>query len=93
MISGEWTGESHYVKGSPADKDGQLFLNAAGATTPISVKPIEEQNEYESRRAWKAVADGIRKGERSSCFLGFRAEQRRSSLLARPLEDVTGNNR
>ncbi|KAK4048424.1 Oxysterol-binding protein 4 [Microbotryomycetes sp. JL201] len=59
-VTGTWTGESHY-KGGP--KDGQLFLNAAGPTNPIEVKPVEQQGEYESRRAWKAVADGIRKGD------------------------------
>nr|CRX79134.1 hypothetical protein ls5930a1_00162 [Leucosporidium scottii]CRX79211.1 hypothetical protein ls5931a1_00036 [Leucosporidium scottii] len=63
VVSGEWTGESHYVKGSPATHEGKLFLNASGPTTPINVKPVEEQNEFESRRAWKAVADGIRKGD------------------------------
>lgn len=59
-ITGTWTGESHYKVGS---NDGKLFLNAAGPTNPIEVKPVEEQGEYESRRAWKAVADGIRKGD------------------------------
>ena len=62
-IEGQWNGESHFAKGSPADKIGQLFIDAAGPTNPITVKPIEEQNEYESRRAWKVVADGIKKGE------------------------------
>ncbi|KAK4052309.1 Oxysterol-binding protein 4 [Microbotryomycetes sp. JL221] len=59
-ITGTWTGESHFKGGS---KDGQLFLNAAGPTNPIEVKPVEQQGEFESRRAWKAVADGIRKGD------------------------------
>lgn len=63
-IEGVWSGgASHYAKGSPADKIGQVFYDSASPTTPMTVKPIEEQNEFESRRAWKAVADGIRKGE------------------------------
>lgn len=59
-ITGTWTGESNYSKGP---RDGQLFLNAAGPTNPVEVKPVDEQGEYESRKAWKAVADGIKKGQ------------------------------
>lgn len=62
-IDGTWTGESHFVKPSAGGKEGQLFLNAAGPTNPIDVKPVEQQGEFESRRVWKAVADGIRKGD------------------------------
>lgn len=62
-IDGTWTGESHFIKPSNGGKEGQLFLNAAGPTNPIEVRPVEQQGEFESRRAWKAVADGIRKGD------------------------------
>lgn len=40
-----------------------LDANKEGIRAPVTVRPVEEQNEYESRRAWKAVADGIRKGD------------------------------
>lgn len=65
-IEGVWTGESKYAKGSSGGNEGKLFLNAGGERTPIVVKPVEEQNEFESRKAWKKVADGIKKGERAS---------------------------
>jgi hypothetical protein len=32
-------------------------------TTPLIVAPLEEQDEMESRRAWKKVADAIVKGD------------------------------
>ena len=63
-IQGVWSGgESSFAKPSPFE--GRVFLNADDASlrTPIQVKPVEEQQEFESRRAWKAVADGIRKGD------------------------------
>ncbi|GAA5862049.1 hypothetical protein JCM3774_006152 [Rhodotorula dairenensis] len=64
-ISGTWVGESKFVKPSKDGKEGSLFLDAGESVVRerISVKPIEAQNEYESRRAWKAVADGIRNGD------------------------------
>ncbi|GAA5822874.1 hypothetical protein JCM10212_002915 [Sporobolomyces blumeae] len=65
-ISGVWSGgESAFVKPSKAGLEGQVFLNAdeEGIRSKIDVRPVEEQEEYESRRAWKAVADGIRKGD------------------------------
>ncbi|GAA5915602.1 OSBP family protein [Sporobolomyces salmoneus] len=63
-ITGVWSGgESVYSK--PSKFEGQVFLNADdnALRTPIQVAPVEQQQEYESRRAWKAVADGIRKGD------------------------------
>lgn len=63
-ITGVWSGgESAYSK--PSKFEGQVFLNADDNSlrTPIQVAPVEQQQEFESRRAWKAVADGIRKGD------------------------------
>jgi hypothetical protein len=36
---------------------------AVKKTTPLTVAPIEEQDDFESRRAWKKVADAIIKGD------------------------------
>lgn len=32
-------------------------------STPLTVAPIEEQDDFESRRAWKKVAEAIAKGD------------------------------
>lgn len=32
-------------------------------TTPLTVAPIEEQDDFETRRAWKKVADAIVQGD------------------------------
>lgn len=63
-LDGTWVGETKFAKHSKANV-GQVFLDAGveGIRKPVDVQPVEQQNEYESRRAWKAVADGIRKGD------------------------------
>jgi len=60
IIEGQWTGSSSYTVGN---KGVFCDASASGITREIVIKPIEEQGEYESRRIWKAVADGIRKGD------------------------------
>ncbi|GAA5840278.1 hypothetical protein JCM11251_006684 [Rhodosporidiobolus azoricus] len=64
-LDGTWVGETKFVKPSKGGKEGTVFLDAGeeGIRTRVTVKPIEEQGEYESRKAWKAVAEGIRKGD------------------------------
>jgi len=84
-ISGVWSGgESSFVKPSKSGFEGQVFLNAdENNTTPIQVAPIEQQQEYESRRAWKAVADGIRRGDFDA------ASTAKSALEVRPILPVS----
>lgn len=52
---GQWTGNSYIGK-----KNGQLFLDTNEAKEEVTVKPIEEQGEWESRKLWEKVAKGIR---------------------------------
>ena len=54
---GQWTGVST-VGGSK----GPVFYDASAPKTEVTVKPIAEQSEWESRRLWDAVARGIRSG-------------------------------
>ncbi|KAI5959682.1 OSM1 [Candida theae] len=65
-IQGQWSGKSYIDKGSstPTSKTGELFYDAdALKAVHLTVKPIEEQKEFESRRAWEKVADAIRKSD------------------------------
>lgn len=60
-ISGQWSGKSYIKKGSvaPTSSD-ELFYDAlASNKVPIIVKPIEEQNNLESRKAWSKVAKAV----------------------------------
>ena len=62
-VEGQWTDSFTIRKGS--SKHGQALdtYNANTAkTTPLKVRPLEQQEPYESNRAWHKVAEGIIKG-------------------------------
>lgn len=64
-ISGQWSKKSYVCKGSstPSSKD-ELFYDATEKIPEqLTVKPIEQQNKLESRKAWEPVAAAIRKGD------------------------------
>ncbi|CAK9435378.1 uncharacterized protein LODBEIA_P01050 [Lodderomyces beijingensis] len=65
-ISGQWSGKSYIGKGgsTPHSKSSELFYDAnAQPSEHLIVKPIEEQEPTESRRAWEKVAEAIRKSD------------------------------
>jgi len=55
---GQWTGVSHVVGG----KFPTVFLDTSAPKEEVTVKPVDEQGEWESRRLWAKVAQGIRTG-------------------------------
>lgn len=63
-ISGQWSGQSTIYKGySTSSKESELFYDAKAKNPEhLKVKPLEEQLELESRKAWKTVADAIKAG-------------------------------
>lgn len=64
-ISGQWSGKSYIGKGSSTPtKYDELFYDASKVPAQhLKVKPIEEQHELESRRAWAKVAEAIRSAD------------------------------
>lgn len=54
---GQWTGIAT-VGGSK----GHVFLDTSATKEEVTVKPIEQQGEWESRNLWEKVAKGIRTG-------------------------------
>lgn len=63
-ISGQWSGKSYITEGSSSSKKEDLFYDALAQEAEIlKVKPIEEQHELETRKAWKNVADAVRAGD------------------------------
>jgi hypothetical protein len=54
---GQWTGISNV-----GSTKGPVFLDTSAPKEEVTVKPIEEQGEWESRRLWDKVAKGIRTG-------------------------------
>jgi hypothetical protein len=59
-VDGQWTDTFHFKEGK---KEIETFDAKAAKTTPLTVAPIEEQDPYESRRAWHNVATSIEKGD------------------------------
>jgi hypothetical protein len=54
---GQWTGVSHV-----GSSKGPVFLDSTSAKEEVTVAPIEQQGEWESRKLWQSVANGIRNG-------------------------------
>lgn len=54
---GQWTGVS-----TTGGSRGSVFLDTSSPKEEVSVKPIEQQGEWESRKLWVKVAKGIRTG-------------------------------
>jgi len=42
---------------------GEVFVDVTGAKEEVTVKPVEEQGEWETRKLWELVAKGIRTGD------------------------------
>lgn len=64
-IAGQWSGKSYVSKGSvsPSSSDELFYDAVAKSPEHLTVKPVEEQHELESRKAWTKVADAIKKGD------------------------------
>lgn len=54
---GQWTGVSNV-----GSSKGAVFLDTSSPKEEITVAPVAEQGEWESRKLWQQVASGIRNG-------------------------------
>lgn len=61
-VEGQWTGE-FTIKDAKTKKVIDTWKANEHARTPLQVAPPDQQDELESRRAWKRVADNIAKGD------------------------------
>ncbi|SCU79863.1 LAFA_0B06106g1_1 [Lachancea sp. 'fantastica'] len=62
-ITGQWSGLSNISKGK-SKKGEELFYDASKLKVEhLKVKPVEDQHELESRRAWTKVAEAIKSGD------------------------------
>lgn len=55
---GQWTGISNI-----GSSKGPVFYDADEPKEEVTVKPVDEQGEWESRKLWYKVANGIRSGD------------------------------
>ncbi|KAF2712063.1 Oxysterol-binding protein [Pleomassaria siparia CBS 279.74] len=61
-VDGQWT-DAFTVKDGKTKAVVDSFDPKKTKVTPLTVAPLNEQDEMESRRAWKKVADAITKGD------------------------------
>ncbi|KAH8706914.1 hypothetical protein GQ44DRAFT_716142 [Phaeosphaeriaceae sp. PMI808] len=60
-IDGQWTDAWQIKDGKKSVVE--TFDHSITKTTPLTVAPIEAQDDFETRRAWKKVSDAIIKGD------------------------------
>lgn len=61
-IDGQWS-DSFTIKDARTKDVVDHWAIGENKTTPLTLSPVEEQDLYESRRAWKEVAENIQKGD------------------------------
>ncbi|KAJ5601565.1 protein KES1 [Penicillium lagena] len=61
-VDGQWS-DSFTIKDARTKEVVDKFSIKESTTTPLTLAPLEEQDLYESRRAWSDVAAGIQKGD------------------------------
>jgi|SRR5579871_6345962 len=93
-ISGKWT-EEMWIKNLRTG-ERELLFNAAGAKhTPCQVRPLEEQEERESRRLWQKVTQAIIKRDQTTATDAKSAieDRQREETRARDADGVTWHPR
>jgi hypothetical protein len=61
-VDGQWT-DTWQIKDGKTKTVVDTFDPKVTKTTPLTVAPIEQQDNFETRRAWKKVSDAINKGD------------------------------
>ena len=74
-FEGQWNTTSKDLK------TGAVFTNVTGPKEEVTVRSVEEQNEWESRRLWYKVAKGIRESD----FETAAKEKSRIEVCIRPV--------
>ncbi|KAI9725334.1 MAG: Oxysterol binding protein [Chrysothrix sp. TS-e1954] len=67
-IDGQWTG-SFTIKDGKGKQTLDTWEPKSNSKTSLMVAKLEDQDELESRRAWKKVADSINKGDMNATSL------------------------
>lgn len=64
-VAGQWSGKSYIGKGSSTpSSSGELFYDAHNVKAQqLIVKPVDQQHQLESQKAWSKVAAAIKKGD------------------------------
>ncbi|KAL2014596.1 hypothetical protein VTN00DRAFT_2121 [Thermoascus crustaceus] len=61
-VDGQWS-DTFVIKDTRTKKEVETYSVSSMKTTPLRIPPLEEQDLYESRRAWHDVACAIERGD------------------------------
>lgn len=61
-VSGQWNNKMQVQEGDRGREIETIAINSL-ETTPMSIAPLNEQDEWESRKAWAAVISALNKGD------------------------------
>lgn len=61
-VDGQWT-DSFNIKDAKTKSTIDSYSSKENKTTPLTVAPLDDQDELESRRAWQKVAKAIKAGD------------------------------
>jgi oxysterol-binding protein-related protein 9/10/11 len=86
-IDGQWS-DTFVIKDARTKKDVDTYIVGNMKTTPLEVAVIEEQDAYESRRAWHDVARAIERGDMEATSVAkSRIENAQRELRKREREE------
>lgn len=61
-VDGQWS-DKFTIKNARTKDEVETYVVKDNKTTPLQLAPLEDQDLYESRRAWQDVASGIERGD------------------------------
>ncbi|OGM42121.1 protein KES1 [Aspergillus bombycis] len=61
-VDGQWS-DKFTIKDARTKAEVETYVVKNNKTTPLQLSPLEDQDLYESRRAWRDVASGIERGD------------------------------
>ncbi len=65
-VSGSWSSRFSIFDASGAEIEAFDLADPRNQPVPMSIKPVHKQSPWESRRAWSATFDAIRKGDNAA---------------------------
>jgi oxysterol-binding protein-related protein 9/10/11 len=89
-VQGNWSDNFSFSmhEGEKPGKGKEVESYRAAPTTPLNVEPIEQQDPFETRRAWRNVAASIAKGDMdATSFHKSKIENAQRELRKKEKED------
>lgn len=87
-VTGQWNKKFEIKEGKKHGAVVDSYDAEASKITPLRIAPLEQQDPYESRRAWSKVAEGIAKGDMDATGIEkSKIENEQRAMRAREKEE------